>query len=772
MKPAEIPTDVVYVGREILGQLSQAESREFLLTNGIGGYSSLTLAASLTRSYHGLLIAALRPPLDRTLLLSKLNDAVSYLGRTFHFSADRRTRHAVKLQMASGGRGVSGLKRRAEKCCEGDDIGGSLWREPALEHVAAGAGEGDLVWPNGFELCESFRLEGTVPVFTYAFADALLEKRVWMKHGQNTVYVTYRLKRAVHAIELRVNALVNHRNHHARTHATRPHFNYSANVGRNGSTVNVLFSAPGGQETTLCMRVSRGRAELTNQWITGFVLAEERARGLPDADDHLHAATFVAHLPPGGQLTFIASAEPTAMSLSLDGETELAMQHAYEKSLLQKFDMARELALERRAEVEGRAGLDSVCVYTGAELSPGTKQRRRRASLEPCIRQLVLAADQFVITRGAGRSVVAGFHWFTDWARDTMIALPGLTIVTGRYDVARSVLLTFSKYVSKGMLPNRFPDDGSAPTEDDYNNADGTLWYFEAIRAYYMATGDLELILELFPVLHNIIAYHCSGTRFGIGEDSDGLLKAGEEGQALTWMDAKTNVVYTPREGKAVELSALWYNALHCMAFFAGELEHEEESDHYTAMADKTERSFQERFWNAEIGYCYDVIDGGKSRTQNNASLRPNQLIAASLNWSPLTSEQRFLVVEACSTYLLTSNSIRTLSPDSKEYKGVYKGDVFSRDSAYHQGVGWTWLLGPFVLAHLRVFGNREEAREFLLPLLRSHLSDAGMGQVSELFDGDAPNRARGCIAQAWSVAELLRAWIATEPDGSLNHAR
>lgn len=280
-----------------------------------------------------------------------------------------------------------------------------------------------------------------------------------------------------------------------------------------------------------------------------------------------------------------------------------------------------------------------------------------------------------------------------------------------------------------------------------------------------MATGDLELLLELYPILRGIIAYHCSGTRFGIKEDADGLLKAGVEGLALTWMDAKTDVVYTPREGKAVELAALWFNALHCMAFFAGELEHEDESDQYTAMADKTERSFQERFWNDDLDYCYDVIDGGKSRTDRDTSLRPNQLIAASLNWSPLTLEQRFLVVEACSTQLLTSNAIRTLSPNCNNYHGVYGGDIFCRDSAYHQGVGWAWLLGPFVLAHLRVFGDREMAREFLLPLLRSHLNDAGVGQISEIFDGDPPHRARGCIAQAWSVAEILRAWMATEPD-------
>lgn len=432
MKPTELPYDVVYAGREILGELSLAESREVLLTNGIGGYGSLTLAGSLTRSYHGLLVAALRPPLDRTLLLTKLNDAVLYLGRSFHLATDRRRDHSVRKQTAF---------QRAESQFAAvpldDDGNVSLCAGASLDQTAslspvwhggaaktqADVREGEVISPAGFELLESFRLEGTVPVFCYAFADALLEKKLWMKHGQNTVYVTYHLRRAVQAIELRIKALVNHRNHHIRTSAVHPHFNYSANVGHNGSMVSVLFTTPDLQETTLCMRVSRGRADLTNEWVTGFVLSEERARGLPEIDDNLHAATFVIELPPGGHVTFVASAEPDVMHLSLDGESELGMQHAYEKSLLQKFESAREMALQRRTEMrEQSSSYSSVNDNSiDAELSPQARMRRRRASVEPCIKQLVLAADQFIISRGGGRSVVAGFHWFTDWARDVSV---------------------------------------------------------------------------------------------------------------------------------------------------------------------------------------------------------------------------------------------------------------------------------------------------------------------------------------------------------------
>ncbi|CDF41427.1 Glycogen debranching enzyme, partial [Chondrus crispus] len=497
MQPTDLPCDVVYAGREILGELSLAESRELLVTNGIGGYASLTLAASLTRSYHGLLIAALRPPLDRTLLLTNLNDAVVYLGRAYHLATDRRRAAAVRRQAA---------RHRAHPAAFAAPTPDYRTHVPvtparpdpaaaALAPVYSPAGakshadvrHDEVVSPAGFELLESFRLEGTVPVFCYAFADALLEKRIWMKHGQNTVYVTYRLRRAVQAIQLRVKALVNHRNHHSRTSASRPHFNYSVNVGRDGSAVSVLFVTPDHQETTLCMRVSSGTAELTNEWVTGFVLSEERARGLPEVDDNLHAASFLLDLPPGGCVTFVASSELDAMRLSLDGDAELAMQHAYEKSLLHKFENARGRSTERQAALADQtlSPLWNEAIFDD-RLSPKSMKKRRRASVEPCIKQLVLAADQFIISRGGGRSVVAGFHWFTDWARDvrrtysslsTMISLPGLTIVTGRYDVARSILQTFSKYVSKGMLPNRFPDDGSAPTEEDYNNADGTVGF-------------------------------------------------------------------------------------------------------------------------------------------------------------------------------------------------------------------------------------------------------------------------------------------------------
>jgi predicted glycogen debranching enzyme len=353
-----------------------------------------------------------------------------------------------------------------------------------------------------------------------------------------------------------------------------------------------------------------------------------------------------------------------------------------------------------------------------------------------------------------GRTVIAGYHWFGDWGRDTMISLPGLTLVTGRHDVAARILRTCAHFVDQGMLPNRFPDEDETP---EYNTVDAALWYFEAISAYHTATGDDVLLRDLFPVLQEIIEWHLRGTRYNIRMDpDDGLICAGKPGVQLTWMDAKVEEwVVTPRIGKPVEISALWYNALRIMAGFAHRLG--EAAAAYDAAADQTRASFA-RFWNAEAGYCYDVLDGPKG---NDPTLRPNQLLAVSLPYSPLTEEQQRAVVDACARHLLTSHGLRSLAPDDPAYVGHYGGEQHQRDRAYHQGTVWGWLIGPFVTAYLRVYGDRELARSFLRPLMH-HLADHGVGSISEIFDGDPPFTPRGCIAQAWSVAEVLRAWRET----------
>jgi predicted glycogen debranching enzyme len=661
-------------GREICGDLSSAEPREWLVTNGIGGYASGTVAGLLTRRYHGLLVAALQPPLGRTLLLAKLDETVKYDNLTYALHTNR-------------------------------------WADGNVE-------------PHGYRQIESFELEGSIPTWRFACADALLEKRIWMQHGANTTYVRYTLSRATQPLTLTLKALVNYRDYHGSTQGNNWQMNVEPIEG--GIKISAYDNA-----TPLYLSSDRATASPAHNWHYGFDLAVERYRGLSDREDHLHAATFEVTLDPGESIFFVASTDPQP---NLDGSEALKLRHNQEQKLINlwKLDL------------------------------PNHSQDR-----PAWIDRLVLAADQFIVDRPLpdapnGKTIIAGYHWFGDWGRDTMISLPGLTIATGRSEIARSILRTFAKYVDKGMLPNRFPDAGDVP---EYNTVDATLWYFEAIRSYYDATADDDLLEELFPVLAEIIDWHCRGTRYNIHLDaSDGLLYAGEAGVQLTWMDAKVDDwVVTPRIGKPIEVNALWYCALRSMAKFARQLG--KPYKEYDAIADRTLIKFS-RFWNADTGYCYDVLD---SPDGDDASLRPNQIFAVSLpgigskGYPPiLTPTQQRGVVDTCGRSLLTSHGLRSLAPSHPQYQGHYGGNQLQRDGAYHQGTTWGWLLGSFVLAHLQVYGDRTQARQFLEPI-GHHLLAHGLGTCSEIFDGDAPMTPRGCIAQAWTVAEVLRAWVAIE---------
>ncbi|BAY64212.1 putative glycogen debranching enzyme [Calothrix brevissima NIES-22] len=654
-------------GREICGNLDTAESREWLVTNGIGGYASGTVAGLLTRRYHGLLVAALQPPLGRTLLLAKLDETVLYDHRPYSLYSNR-------------------------------------WADGSVN-------------PHGYQHIERFSQEGTIPVWRFAVADALLEKRLWMQQGANTTYVQYVLRRATQPLKLTLKALVNYRDYHSDTHSNG--WQMLIEPVEQGICVTAYPGA-----VPLYLLSNQGNASPVHNWNYNFDLAVERYRGLSDKEDHLHAATFEVILNAGESLTFVASTHKQA---DLNGEVALKQRQAQEQKLIDLWKCQRPL---------------------NAPNSP------------TWINRLVLAADQFIVNRSLpensfGKTIIAGYPWFSDWGRDTMISLPGLTLSTGRPEVARAILRTFARYVDQGMLPNRFPDAGETP---EYNTVDATLWYFEAIRAYFHATQDDDLLMELFPVLAEIIDWHCRGTRYNIHLDaSDGLLYAGETGVQLTWMDAKVgDWVVTPRIGKPVEVNALWYNALRTMAKFARQLgkPHQE----YEAIANRAEIRFA-RFWNQEQGYCYDVLD---SPDGDDASLRPNQIFAVSLSESPLTPAQQKAVVDICGRMLLTSYGLRSLSPHHPQYHGIYGGDRYQRDGAYHQGTVWGWLLGAFVFAHLRVYQNPGIARQFLEPMA-NHLNAQGIGSLSEIFDGDVPITPRGCIAQAWTVAEVLRAWLAVE---------
>jgi predicted glycogen debranching enzyme len=449
-------------------------------------------------------------------------------------------------------------------------------------------------------------------------------------------------------------------------------------------------------------------------------LPVEKERGLDDHEDHLFAALFRTKLSVGANVTFVATTEAKTM---LDGEAARAKRSEHEAMLFEAWR---------------------------------TENEKYASECPSWLSQLVLAADQFIVKRSLpeqpdGRSIIAGYHWFGDWGRDAMIALPGLTLATGRAGVARQILLAFARYVDGGMLPNNFPDAGGKP---EYNTVDAALWYFEAVRQYFAATKDEKTLQQLFPTLAGMIDAHVQGTRYNIHVDpADGLLYAGGPGVQLTWMDAKVgDWVVTPRTGKPVEVNALWINALETIAQFARLLA--KPVTGYEKLAAKAKQGFQ-KFWNAERECCFDVIDA--PGIGNDASLRPNQIFAVSLPVSPLTEEQQKAVVDACAQYLVTSYGLRSLEPGAPGYQGHYSGGPRDRDAAYHQGTVWGWLLGPFVLAHLRVYGDQAEATRFLEPLgIAVHMY--GLGTLGEIFEGEAPFTPHGCIAQGWTVGEVLRA--------------
>jgi predicted glycogen debranching enzyme len=658
---AERKTEVGF-GREICEDLEAAEQREWLVTNGIGGFASGTVSGNLTRRYHGMLVAALSPPVGRMQLVAKLEDVARYDGADYTLGTNR-------------------------------------WGSGAVE-------------PKGYLNIESFRLDGATPVWEFAMADALVEKRIWMQDGENTTYVQYSLLRSSGDVELEIKSLVNYRDFHSSTHAGD--WRMKIEAVKSGAQVTALEDA-----TPFYLLSGEATCELRHEWYRDCFLAQEKYRGLDDREDYLFAAVFRATLRQKQSVTLVFSTEAKA---ALDGEQSRAQNSARQSRLLKQWSS----------------------VDAQAATAPGW------------VRQLVLAADQFIVKRALpedpdGRSIIAGYHWFADWGRDTMIALPGLTLATGRAAIAKQILLAFVRYVDGGMLPNNFPDAGGRP---EYNTADAGLWFFEAVRQYFAATQDSTTLTKLFPMMTQMINAYVAGTRYKIHVDRDGLLYAGEAGVQLTWMDAKVgDCVVTPRIGKPVEINALWFNALETMARLAAAVKKPAEPFAKLAMQVKESSA---KFWNASAGYCYDVIDA--PGIGNDASLRPNQIFTVSLPHSALTSEQQKCVVDICARRLVTSHGLRSLAQGEHGYRGYYGGNVRERDGAYHQGTAWGWLLGAFVLAHLRVYGDRAAARSFLEPLGKE-INSHGLGTLSEICDGDAPFTSRGCIAQAWTVGEVLRAW-------------
>jgi predicted glycogen debranching enzyme len=646
-------------GREICGDLPAALRREWLVTNGLGGYASATVPGTLTRSYHGLLVAALDPPVERTVLVASLDEWLIYDGVRF----------------------------------------------PLCTHEFASVG----ITPDGYRFLESFRLDGTLPVWTFAVADAVVERRVWMTYGENTTYVQYRLVRGSATAELEITPLTSYRSFHALQSGR----DLRVEVETGEQSVVTRFEGAG---TPLVVSSDRGVFERKDLWWWDFNFRAETSRGLVDRGDLFALGTFRASLSEESPVALVASTK-----LDIEPDPTGALEN----------ERARQMSLIRNAGV-----------------ATGT----------PLVQQLVLAADQFIVARELpdnpkGESIIAGYHWFNDWGRDTMISLPGLSLSTGRIGEAQSILRTFSAYIDHGLLPNNVPD--RAGVIPGYNTADATLWYVIAIYRYFLETGDRQFVDDLLPTLRNIVRQHLDGTLYHIGVDpADGLLRAGEPGVQLTWMDAKVDDwVVTPRIGKPVEINALWYNVLRIL----DELDAEEAPDAgpiaYGRMAAEVHHLFSTRFVAENVDHLADVVDGPDG---DDWSIRPNQIFSLSLPFALLEGERARRVLDVTARRLLTSYGLRSLTPDDPAYIGAYGGGQVQRDGAYHQGTVWSWLLGPFAEAAFRLDGDRQSALALLRPI-EDHLRDAGLGSISEIFDGDAPHLPRGCIAQAWSVAETLR---------------
>jgi 4-alpha-glucanotransferase len=661
--------DVVRFGREICGDLTQAERREWWLANGLGAYAAGTVAGSLTRRYHGLLVAPIERPLGRHLVLAKADATLVDGDREWPLFTNR-------------------------------------WSD-------------GTVAPAGHVHIEEFRLEGRLPVWRFALGDLRLEARIWLEPGADTVYVAWRLERGSgggRALSLRVTLLANDRDHHGNARPGELEPGTEAAEGR------LSVRLPNGHR--LLLVAAGGGIRPARSWYQHFGLVAEAERGLDSVDNHLCVGHAELGLAPGRWV---------GLAASLEREPDADLGAALARAL------GRERALLEQAAAAEPALADAP----------------------DWVRQLVLAADSFLFARPLpgvpdGESVIAGYPWFGDWGRDTMIALPGLTLATGRPESARRILETFARFVDRGMLPNVFPGAGE---HADYNTVDAALWYPEAWRAYLEGTGDRERVAAALPVLEDVVRWHLEGTRYGIATDpADGLLRSGEPGVQLTWMDAKVGEwVVTPRIGKPVEINALWYNALCVLADLLAEIGTPGARD-YRALAAQVRRGFG-RFVKADGSGLFDVIDGPDG---NDPSVRPNQLFAVSLPHSPLEPAVQRAVLDQCARELLTSYGLRSLAPEHPDYRPHYRGGVWERDGAYHQGTVWAWLLGPYALAEYRVHSDPARALARLEPI-RHHLLDAGLGTVSEIFEGAPPHLPCGAPSQAWSVACVLEAWTRLE---------
>jgi predicted glycogen debranching enzyme len=648
--------------------VDQWRDREWLITNGLGGYASGTVLGDVTRRYHGLFVPNLAQPKGRHLMVSRLVEEVSSDGRTLRL---------------------------------GD------------QHA-----HGESHLSDSLHCLQSFRVEGNVAIWLHEWQGARWEKSILMPHSQNTVCVRYRILAGKLSIKLR---------------PYLPFRRHDAELRKSGSDeLSVLLHkdrcevALRGSPLQLRFATQLSPTQFVADWHeTGYQLLREQRRGNECEESLLSPGYFQSELSAGSTIALIAST------------------HSWE-----------------RVDINVEASFVAESRRTAMLVKDVDPQ-------DDFLRRLTVAADQFLVLPASRiedvtiaaaeghelRTVIAGYHWFGDWGRDTMISLEGLMLCTKRFREARATLQTFAGYVSDGLIPNLFPE---GEREGLYHTVDATLWYFHAVHRYMRATLDASLLDELLPVLRSIVDHYVRGTRFGIKMDpNDGLITASAAGYQLTWMDAKVdNWVVTPRRGKPVEIQALWYNALSLMANWVSS----DERAQYERLAAQVNTSFNRRYWNDARNCLFDVLDGPDGA---DAAVRPNQMFAISLDYPVLAAARWNGVIDCIEQNLLTPLGLRTLSRDHPDYKSSYNGDLRARDAAYHQGTVWPWLIGHFIDAKLKVTQDKASVRK-LLRAFPAHLAEAGIGTISEIFDGDPPHAPHGCIAQAWSVAEVLRAWSNT----------
>jgi glycogen debranching enzyme len=647
---------------------AQILGREWLVTNGLGGYASGTIGGPPSRRYHGMLVGAFPPPVGRRVVVSDLNETLV----------------------------LPGGEQQALLAYSTESVGNVALAE--------------------------FRLEAGVPIWSFRYRDIVIERRVVMPHGQNTTLVLYELLEGPAAVEIEISLGIQHRPHDdIHTPAAAP-----PRVTQTGDGYEIAVGAL----APVHVRIEATHVRFVEgaQPLPPRRYAIEESRGYMDAPRTFSPGTLVLELRHDRPAAVAISTERWEILTALDARAAYASERE------------RRLGLIAAAPPAARHGLAA---------------------------ELVLAADQFVVAplgraaqatrvRAAGedeRSVIAGYPWFTDWGRDTMISLEGLTLCTGRPAEARRILRTFSAAIRDGLVPNLFPE-GDA--QGLYHTADATLWLFHAVDRFVASTDDRAFLHSLLPQLIEVAERHLAGTRFGIGVDpDDGLLRQGAPGYQLTWMDAKVgDWVVTPRRGKAVEINALWYNALCLLAAWSDEAGQTANAERYTQAATRAQESFNRRFWCEAQAHLYDVVDG---ETGDDAACRPNQLFALSLPHPVLAPDRWLPVLTSVRKALLTPYGLRTLDPLDPSYQPRYHGDLRSRDAAYHQGTVWPWLIGAYVDACRRAEPDHAPELVRVLAAFDAHLDEACIGTISEIFDAEPPFTPRGCIAQAWSVAEVLR---------------